>query len=89
MKQINKKWHFSFIAIALLFALSISCKKEDSKNSANTNKNNPNVIVPPVYRIMTDQDGNTCKTVVIGTQTWMAEFQLSTDATLIRRVACL
>ncbi|MEI7597524.1 MAG: fibrobacter succinogenes major paralogous domain-containing protein [Bacteroidota bacterium] len=70
MKLKNNKWHFSFIAIALVFALSISCKKEDSKN--NTNTNNPNVIAPPDATI-TDGEGNTYKTVVIGTQTWMAE----------------
>jgi uncharacterized protein (TIGR02145 family) len=66
-----KKTQVYLILIALFVAILSGCKKEDD--------NNPKGTTPPVfnpnltYGIMTDQEGNEYKTIVIGTQTWMAE----------------
>jgi uncharacterized protein (TIGR02145 family) len=58
MKNKRNIWTCSFLAFGLLFILSISCKKENNGLT---------------YGSMTDQDGNTYKTIQIGTQIWMAE----------------
>jgi uncharacterized protein (TIGR02145 family) len=54
-----------FFAVAILI-LTMGCKKEDDIAPINFN---PTVE----YGSMTDQEGNSYKTIVIGTQTWMAE----------------
>jgi uncharacterized protein (TIGR02145 family) len=61
-----------------LSASVYSCKKESTKKQ--DNNNNQSVTVDPIsfntaltYGTLTDQDGNTYKTITIGTQTWMAE----------------
>ena len=60
MKKDNRIYYQLLIVLALVLISAGSCKKD---------KTDPEIA--PVN--MTDQDGNTYKIVVIGTQTWMAE----------------
>jgi len=67
----------SFTLAALAFGcilLATSCCKDDDGPSNPTNGLTTAVFNPNLkYGTMTDQDGNTYKTIKIGTQTWMAE----------------
>jgi uncharacterized protein (TIGR02145 family) len=68
-----KKIGFILI-IVLSYLFCTSCKKDQSNPTNPYNGKTTAVFNPSVtYGSMTDQDGNTYKTVVIGTQTWMAE----------------
>lgn len=58
---------YILMLIGLLLFCTISCKNKDS--NSDTIYFNPSIT----YGTMTDQDGNTYKTVTIGSQTWMAE----------------
>ena len=64
---------FSVTIVAILLSLMMSSCKKDEPNDA-TNGKTTAVFNPGLkYSTMTDQDGNVYKTIVIGTQTWMAE----------------
>jgi len=60
MKKKNRILVYPFVVMGLLLILTNSCEKEDNSN-------------PLVYGTVIDIDGNTYKTITIGTQTWMAE----------------
>ncbi len=80
-KHFSKSRRFSSFKILLLTVFSLvfasSCKKDDDENSNSDNSTNGQTTAEfnsnVTYGTMTDQDGNTYKTVTIGTQTWMAE----------------
>jgi uncharacterized protein (TIGR02145 family) len=69
----NKNEYLNMLHLLGVFLIIlISCQKESPFNPTNdltTAVFNPSIT----YGTMTDQDGNTYKTVTIGTQTWMAE----------------
>ncbi len=67
MKTEARFWIYPLIIAGTLLLLSFSCKKEDETIPSIQFNNDL------TYGTMTDQDGNTYKTITIGTQTWMAE----------------
>jgi len=71
----NRILAFNLLAFGFLLALVNSCCKDDDNTPSNpTNGHTTAVFNPNLrYGTMTDQDGNTYKTIKIGTQTWMAE----------------
>jgi uncharacterized protein (TIGR02145 family) len=60
MKNIFYSRLMVFILLPVGVSLFYGCSKEENKSIIN-------------YGTVTDNDGNSCKTVVIGSQTWMAE----------------
>jgi uncharacterized protein (TIGR02145 family) len=63
MKKKAKTLFFSIAAAGILLFLASSCKKGNEENNG----------IPPVIGTVTDIDGNVYRTVIIGTQIWMAE----------------
>ena len=60
-KMKNRIWICSLMILGITLMLSTGCRKDDEE---------PNKLV---YDTITDIEGNMYKTIVIGTQTWMAE----------------
>jgi len=72
MKNLENFRICTFILTGVLLMLLYGCKKDS--NSGSTGGNSTAIFNPALtYGTMTDQDGNKCKTIQIGTQVWMAE----------------
>ena len=70
MKEKQKFSIFPFLIMGVFLVFASSCDKDkDNDPASNDTIFNPNIT----YGTVTDIDGNTYKTVTIGTQTWMAE----------------
>ncbi len=75
MKIRNSNWIYLFIIIIITFSLANSCTKDTTNNDTT-----PVSFTAPIafndsltYGTVSDFDGNNYKTIVIGTQTWMAQ----------------
>lgn len=88
----NKNFFKISLLIASLAIVFSACSKDDDKPQVDTPNNGKSTAVfnPTIaYGTMTDIEGNTYKTVTIGTQTWMAENLRTTkynDGTIIPHV---
>jgi uncharacterized protein (TIGR02145 family) len=75
MKKRKQFFNYPLILLGGLLMLSISCNKENNNQSEPTYGKNIPILFNPnkTYGTIADIDGNVYKTIIIGTQTWMAE----------------
>jgi len=74
MKKEKIIWFLLLVLSVFIMLFTTNCSKEDNRPDNPTNGKTTAVFNSGlVYGEMTDQDGNTYKTINIGTQTWMAE----------------
>ena len=72
--MINKLLFIQLIVIGFLLTLTNSCNNDDTSSPNGDGGASGAVFdTSKTYGTMTDQNGNTYKTITIGTQTWMAE----------------
>ncbi len=71
MRKYKNSWIYFFILTGTLFLITGSCNKDKPADNAVEN----GIVFNPdlTYGTISDIDGNTYKTIAIGTQTWMAE----------------
>jgi uncharacterized protein (TIGR02145 family) len=73
MKKKSTTWIYPLMLMGVFIMFAISCKKDKDNNDNPASGSgilfNPNKS----YGSVADIDGNTYKTITIGTQTWMAE----------------
>lgn len=74
MNKDKKIWFLLLVLSGFILLFTTNCSKDDDRPDNPTNGKTTAVFNSGlVYGTMTDQDGNTYKTITIGTQTWMAE----------------
>lgn len=77
MKKKKLIWIFPLFAMSLIFMFLItySCAKDNNTEEVKNPAPDSIILFNPdlTYDTVTDVDGNVYKTIIIGTQTWMAE----------------
>jgi uncharacterized protein (TIGR02145 family) len=75
MKNKHRILFFQFAVLVFVMLFSGNCRKDDDDMPDNPTNGKTNAVFNSglSYGTMTDQDGNTYRTIVIGSQTWMAE----------------